>query len=79
MTSVNKIKELAARREYESAVDILDSQDLEKSLNPQFISTCGDIYEHVGRSREARHLQVKAHSMAPESSHTRCPTPSLKT
>ena len=69
MTSVNKIKELAARREYESAVDILDSQDLEKSLNPQFISTCGDIYEHVGRSREARHLQVKAHSMAPESSH----------
>ena len=67
MTSVNKIKELASAHEYELAVGILDSQDLEKSLNPQFIRTCGEVYENVGRMREARQLYVKAHSMAPES------------
>ena len=67
MTSVNKIKELASAHEYELAVGILDSQDLEKSLNPQFIRTCGEVYENVGRMKEARQLYVKAHSMAPES------------
>ncbi len=66
MTSVNKIKELAARREYNLAVEILDSQKLEKSLNPQFLNVCGEIYENVGREKEARKLFVKAHSMAPE-------------
>ena len=66
MTSVNKIKELAAAHEYELAVGILDSQDLEKSYNPQFLHTCGEIYENVGRLREARYYYVKAHSMAPE-------------
>ena len=66
MTSVNKIKELAEAHEYELAVGILDSQNLEKSLNPQFLRVCGEIYENVGRLKEARYYYVKAHSMAPE-------------
>ncbi len=66
MTSVNKIKELAEAHEYSLAVEILDSQDLEKSFNPQFLRTCGEVYENVGRLKDARQLYVKAHSMAPE-------------
>ncbi len=66
MASVNKIKELASRHEYNVAVDILDSQELEKSLNPQFLRVCAEVYENVGRMREARDLYVRAHSIAPE-------------
>ena len=54
MASVNKIKELAESRNYDVAVDILDAQDLDKSLNPQFVRTCGEIYENVGRYKDAR-------------------------
>ena len=64
MASVNKIKELAAARNYDVAVDILDAQDLEKSLNPQFVRTCGEIYENVGRYADARKQYVRAHIMA---------------
>ena len=67
MTSVNKIKELAEAKEYSLAVEILDSQDLEKSLNPQFLRVCGEVYENVGRITDARNMYVKAHSMGPES------------
>ncbi len=67
MTSVNKIKELAEAREYSLAVDILDSQDLEKSLNPQFLRVCGEVYENVGRLKDARNMYVKAHIMGPQS------------
>ena len=67
MTSVNKIKELAEAREYSLAVEILDSQNLEKSLNPQFLRVCGEIYENVGRLADARNMYVKAHIMGPES------------
>ena len=66
MTSVNKIKELAEAHEYDMAVEILDSQNLEKSLNPQFLRACGEVYENTGREYEARQLYVKAHTMAPE-------------
>ena len=66
MTSINKIKELAEAHEYSLAAPILDSQDLEKSYNPQFLRLCGEIYENVGRLAEARHLYVKAHVLAPE-------------
>ena len=44
MASVNKIKELANQREYSLALDIIDSQDLSKSLNPQFLRLCGEIF-----------------------------------
>ena len=66
MANVNKIKQMAERHEYNLAIDILDSQNLERSLNPQFLRSCAEIYENVGRNKEARQLYVKAHSMAPE-------------
>ncbi|MGN0436482.1 MAG: tetratricopeptide repeat protein [Wujia sp.] len=66
MTSVNKIKELAESREYSLAVDILDSQDLSKSLNPQFLRLCGVIYTEVGRYVDARRTLLMAHRIAPE-------------
>ena len=65
MANVNKIKQMAERHEYNLAVDILDSQNLERSLNPQFLRSCAEIYENVGRPIEARQLYVKAHTMAP--------------
>ena len=66
MASINKIKELADAHEYSLAAPILDSQDLEKSYNAQFLRLCGEIYENVGRLKEARQLYVKAHVLAPE-------------
>lgn len=68
MASVNKIKELAESRNYDVAVDILDAQDLDKSLNPQFVRTCGEIYENVGRYKDARKQYVRAHIMAENNS-----------
>ena len=66
MASVNKIKELAAQREYSLALDIIDSQDLSKSLNPQFLKLCGEIFIKSRRYADARNVLVRAHSMAPE-------------
>ncbi len=65
MSSVNKIKELAASGDYSLALDILEHQDLTRSLSPQFIKTCGEVYYENGRYSEARAALVKAHSMAP--------------
>lgn len=44
MSSVNKIKELADNGDYSLALDILEHQDLSKSLSPQFIRICGEVY-----------------------------------
>ncbi|MBE5953999.1 MAG: hypothetical protein E7257_07540 [Lachnospiraceae bacterium] len=66
MTSVNKIKELAAAREYSLALEIIDSQDLSKSLNPQFLRLCGEVYIANGRYVDARRILLMAHKMAPE-------------
>ena len=66
MTSVNKIKELALAREYSMALEIIDSQDLTRSLNPQFIRLCGDVYIANKRYKDARKVLVMAHKMAPE-------------
>ena len=65
MSSVNKIKELAESGDYSLALDILEHQDLTKSLSPQFIRICGEVYYENGRYVEARKALVKAHSMAP--------------
>ena len=65
MSSVNKIKELAASGDYSLALDILEHQDLTRSLSPQFIKICGEVYYENGRYSEARVALVKAHSMAP--------------
>ena len=37
MASVNKIKELANSSEYSLALELVEHQDLTKSLNPQFL------------------------------------------
>ena len=65
MSSVNKIKELAASGDYSLALDILEHQDLTRSLSPQFIKICGEVYYENGRYSEARAALVKAHYMAP--------------
>ena len=65
MSSVNKIKELADNGDYSLALDILEHQDLSKSLSPQFIRICGEVYYENGRYSEARGALVRAHSMAP--------------
>ena len=66
MASVNKIKELANQREYSLALDIIDSQDLSKSLNPQFLRLCGEIFIKSKRYIDARKSLVMAHKIAPE-------------
>ncbi len=66
MTSVNKIKELAGAREYILALEIIDSQDLSRSLNPQFLRLCGEIYTINGRYDDARRTFIMAHRLAPE-------------
>lgn len=65
MSSVNKIKELADNGDYSLALDILEHQDLSKSLSPQFIRICGEVYYENGCYSEARGALVRAHSMAP--------------
>ena len=65
MSSVNKIKELAENGEYGLALDILENQDLSKSLSPQFIRVCGEVYYENRKYHEARAALVRAHSMAP--------------
>ena len=65
MSSVNKIKELADNGDYSLALDILEHQDLSKSLSPQFIRICGEVYYENGRYVDARAALVRAHSMAP--------------
>lgn len=59
MSSVNKIKELAASGDYSLALDILEHQDLTRSLSPQFIKICGEVYYENGRYSEARAALVK--------------------
>lgn len=65
MSSVNKIKELADNGDYSLALDILEHQDLSKSLSPQFIRICGEVYYENQRYADARATLVRAHSMAP--------------
>ena len=66
MTSVNRIKELAQNGEFWEALDLVEEQDLDKSYNPQFLKTCGEIYLENGRYEESRKALLKAHIMAPE-------------
>ncbi|MGN0152507.1 MAG: hypothetical protein ACI39Q_08535, partial [Wujia sp.] len=66
MASVNKIKELANAREYSLALDIIDSQDLSRSLNPQFLRLCGEVYIYNKRYADARTVLLMAHRLAPE-------------
>ena len=66
MASVNKIKELTNAREYNLALDIIENQDLSKSLNPQFLRLCGEVYENTNRFSDARRVYVMARRLAPK-------------
>ena len=66
MASVNKIKELTNAREYNLALDIIENQDLSKSLNPQFLRLCGEVYENTNRFSDARRVYVMARRLAPQ-------------
>ena len=67
MASVNKIKELANSREYSLAPELVEHQDLTKSLNPQFLRLCGEIYIKNDRYKDARRCLIMAHRLGPES------------
>jgi len=67
MASVNKIKELANSREYSLALELVEHQDLTKSLNPQFLRLCGEIYIKNNRYKDARRCLIMAHRLGPES------------
>ena len=67
MASVNKIKELANYREYSLALELVEHQDLTKSLNPQFLRLCGEIYIKNDRYKDARRCLIMAHRLGPES------------
>ena len=67
MASVNKIKELANAREFSLALELVEHQDLTKSLNPQFLRLCGEIYIHNNRFEDARRCLIMAHRLGPES------------
>ena len=67
MASVNKIKELANSREYSLALELVEHQDLTKSLNPQFLRLCGEIYIKNDKYKDARRCLIMAHRLGPES------------
>ena len=67
MASVNKIKELANSREYSLALELVEHQDLTKSLNPQFLRLCGEIYIKNNKYEDARRCLIMAHRLGPES------------
>ena len=67
MASVNKIKELANSREYSLALELVEHQDLTKSLNPQFLRLCGEIYIKNDKYEDARRCLIMAHRLGPES------------
>ena len=67
MASVNKIKELANSREYSLALELVEHQDLTKSLNPQFLRLCVEIYIKNDRYKDARRCLIMAHRLGPES------------
>ena len=67
MASVNKIKELANSREYSLALELVEHQDLTKSLNPQFLRLCGEIYIKNDRYKDVRRCLIMAHRLGPES------------
>ena len=44
ISSINRIKELAEEKKYAEALEILDTQNLDKSINPQFLRISGEIF-----------------------------------
>ena len=68
MASVNKIKELVGKKDFKTALAELKSIDIEKSLNPQFMRLCGQVYAENKKYDDARKTLISAHVLAPKSS-----------
>ncbi len=66
ISSINRIKELAEQRKFKEALEILDTQNLEKSINPQFLKISGEIFRENKRYYDCRKILLKAHQMAPQ-------------
>lgn len=66
ISSINRIKELAEEKRYAEALEILDTQNLEKSINPQFLRISGEIFRENKRYYDSRKILLKAHQMSPQ-------------
>ena len=66
ISSINRIKELAEEKKYAEALEILDTQNLDKSINPQFLRISGEIFRENKRYYDSRRILLKSHEMAPE-------------
>lgn len=66
ISSINQIKELAEEKRYAEALEILDTQDLDKSINPQFLRISGEIFRKNKRYYDSRRILLKAHQMSPQ-------------
>ena len=66
ISSINRIKELAEEKKYAEALEILDTQNLDKSINPQFLRISGEIFRENKRYYDSRKILMKSHQMAPQ-------------
>ncbi len=66
ISSINRIKELAEQKKFKEALEILDTQNLDKSINPQFLKISGEIFRENKRYYDSRRILLKAHQMAPQ-------------
>lgn len=66
ISSINRIKELADEKRFEEALEILDTQNLDKSINPQFLRISGEIFRENKRYYDSRKYLIKAHQMSPQ-------------
>ena len=65
MQHINLVKELVEQQKFQDAVEVIDQVDITKSLNPQFLKLCGEVFMENKRYRESRDILVKAHKMSP--------------
>lgn len=66
ISSINRIKELAEEKKYAEALKILDTQNLDKSINPQFLRISGEIFRENKRYYDSRRILLKSHQMSPQ-------------
>lgn len=66
ISSINRIKELAEEKRFSEALEILDTQNLEKSINPQFLRISGEIFRENKRYYDSRKILLKSHEMSPQ-------------
>lgn len=66
ISSINRIKELADEKRFAEALEILDTQNLDKSINPQFLRISGEIFLENKRYYDSRKYLIKAHQMSPQ-------------